>query len=112
MGLYHSVALAYGFEIPDQTDIDDIDRECDRARSAQPDSPDNVGYITVGDRDHLLLVTRSTSVDENEFVRLSVDTLAPHAELAASEAALHDVAVRLGHGDHPAPAWLVIHDHS
>ena len=107
MGLYHSVGIAYGFEIPARTDIDDIDRAC----FGQPDSPDSVGYIVVGDCDQLLLVTRSTLVAENEVVSLTPDTLAPSAELAAWEEALHAVAVRLNLGDHPAPAWLVIHNH-
>lgn len=107
MGLYHSVNLAYGFEIPNRTDTEDIDRAC----FGQPDSPDSVGYIVLGDRDELLLVTRSTHVAENEFVRLSVDTLAPPAEQAGWEEALHNVAVRLGLTDHPAPAWLLIHNY-
>lgn len=108
MGLYHSTYLAYGFEIPDQTDIDDIDRAC----FGQPESPDSVGYLTVGDRDQLLLVTRHRRVEENTVVRLTADSLAPAAELAVWEEALHGVAVRLGFTDHPAPAWLVLHDHS
>jgi hypothetical protein len=107
MGLYHSVNVVYGFEIPAKTDIDDIDR----ALQNQPYDPDGVGYIVVGDCDLLLLATRCTRVDENEFVRLSVDTLAPPAELAAWEAALHAAAVSVGCPDHPAPAWLVIHNY-
>lgn len=107
MGLYHSVGISYGFEIPARTDIDDIDLAC----FGQPNSPDSVGYIVVGDRDQLLLVTRSTVLAENAVVRLGADTLAPPAELAAWDQALHDVAVRLGLTDHPAPAWLVIHNY-
>ncbi|MBD9700697.1 hypothetical protein IHE56_01035 [Streptomyces sp. ID01-12c] len=107
MGLYHSVSLSYGFEIPARTDVDEIDR----ALRGQPNSPDSVGYIVVGDRDQLLLVTRSTCVAENEVVRVTPDTLAEPTDLATWDTALHDAAVRLGLTDHPAPAWLVIHNY-
>lgn len=107
MGLYHSVSLSYGFEIPAKTDVDEIDR----ALQGQPYDPDGVGYIVVGDRDQLLLVTRSTRVDENEVVRIAPDTLAEPADLTAWDTALHDAAVRLGLADHPAPAWLLIHNY-
>lgn len=106
MGLYHSVGITYGFEIPARTDIDDIDRAC----FGQPDSPDSVGYIVVGDCDQLLLVTRNVPVKENEVVRLGW-SLAEPAELAAWEGALHDVALRLDYPDHPAPAWLAVHNY-
>lgn len=106
MGLYHSVGIVYGFEIPARTDIDDIDRAC----FGQPESPDSVGYIVVGDCDQLLLVTRNLPVKENEVVRLGW-SLAEPAELAAWEEALHDVALRLGIPDHPAPAWLAVHNY-
>lgn len=107
MGLYHSVALAYGFAIPPQTDIDEIDR----ALQSQPYDPDGVGHIVVGDLDQLLLVTRLVRVKENQVVRLTADALASAEQLAAWEAALHDAAVRLGLTDHPAPAWLVVHNY-
>lgn len=106
MGLYHSVGITYGFEIPARTEIDDIDRAC----FGQPDSPDSVGYIVVGDCDQLLLVTRNLPVKENAVVRLGW-SLAEPAELAAWEEALHNVAVRLGLADHPAPAWLAVHNY-
>lgn len=107
MGLYHSVSLSYGFEIPNRTDIDDIDRAC----FGQPDGPDSVGYIVVGDRDQLILATRSTLVAETEVVRVTPDTLAEPADLTAWDTALHEAAVRLGLPDHPAPAWLLIHNY-
>lgn len=107
MGLYHSVSLSYGFEIPTRTDIDDVDR----ALFGQPNSPDSVGYIVVGDRDQLLLVTRSTVVAENEVVRVTPDTLAEPADLTAWDTALGAAAARLGLTDHPAPAWLLIHNY-
>jgi hypothetical protein len=107
MGLYHSVGITYGFEIPARTDIDDIDRAC----FGQPDSPDSVGYIVVGDCDQLLLVTRNLPVTTNAVMRLVPDALARPDELAAWKEALHNVAVRLGLTDHPAPAWLAIHNY-
>lgn len=107
MGLYHSTYLTYGFEIPADTDIDELDA----LLADQPKVRDSVGHIVVGDRDHLLLVTRFTTVAENTVVPLTGDVLAQPAELTAWEAALHDVAVRLGCPDHPAPAWLVVHNY-
>jgi hypothetical protein len=106
MGLYHSVNIVYGIEIPNRTDIDDIDR----ALFGQPDSPDSVGYIVVGDRDQLLLATRCTRVDENAVIPLTPDFFTP-PELSDWGVALHEAAVRLGLADHPAPAWLVIHNY-
>ncbi|MFJ9101371.1 hypothetical protein ACIRJM_23220 [Streptomyces sp. NPDC102405] len=108
MGLYHSVAIAYGFEIPNTTDLDRLDEVIGDGPDLLKDS---VGHIVVGDWDRLLLVTRYAPVEENAVVRLAADTLAQPAELAAWEAALHDVAVHLDHTDHPPPAWLVIHNY-
>ena len=108
MGLYHTVGLAYGFEIPTSIDLDDIDRALGEERN---DDPDCVGYLIVGDWDKAILCTRYTAVAGNEVVRLTPDALAPPDELAAWETALHDAAVRLGLTDHPAPAWLVIHNY-
>lgn len=107
MGLYHSVSLSYGFEIPAKTDVEEIDR----ALQGQPNSPDSVGYIVVGDRDQLLLATRSTLVAENEVVRIAPDTLAEPTDLTAWDTALHEAAVSVGCPDHPAPAWLLIHNY-
>lgn len=107
MGLYHSTYLTYGFEIPADTDTDELDT----LLADQLKPRDNVGHITVGDRDQLLLVTRFTTVAENTVVRLTADSLVPTDQTAAWDAALHDVAVRLGQPDHPSPAWLVVHNH-
>lgn len=106
MGLKRSVGIGYGFEIPNTTDLNDLDRAC----FGQPDSPDSVGYIVVGDYDRLLLITRHLPVKENEVVRLGW-SLAEPADLAAWEEALHAVAIRLGIPDHPAPAWLAVHNY-
>ncbi|MVO84144.1 hypothetical protein GPA10_05005 [Streptomyces sp. p1417] len=105
--MYHTVALAYGFEIPTSTDLDEIDR----ATAGQDHHPDGVGYIIVGDFEKTLLVTRYTRATENAVVRLAPEALAAPAELAGWEAALHTVAVRLGFTGHPAPAWLLIHNY-
>jgi len=108
MGLYHSVAVAYGFEIPTSTDLDTLDQVIGDGPDLVKDS---VGHIVIGDYDRLLLVTRFAPVEENAIVRLTPDTLAQPAELATWEEALHDTAVRLGHADHPAPTWLVVHNY-
>ncbi|MFE2712298.1 hypothetical protein ACFXKI_09975 [Streptomyces mirabilis] len=108
MGLYHSVGIAYGFEIPASTNLDRLDQVIGDGPDLVKDS---VGHIVVGDWARLLLVTRYERVEENAVVRLTPDTLAQPVELAAWEEALHDTAVRLGYADHPAPAWLVIHNH-
>lgn len=107
MGLYHSVGLGYGIEIPNDTDIDDIDR----ALFGQPNSPDSVGYLLVGDRDKALLVTRYVRAEENTVTRLTAD-LATAEELTAWDAALHAAVDRLGLADCSTPAWLLIHDYS
>lgn len=107
MGLYHSVGLGYGIEISNDTDTDDIDR----ALFGQPNSPDSVGYLIVGDRDKTLLVTRYVRAEENTVTRLTAD-LATDEELTAWDAALHAAVARLGLADRPTPAWLLIHDYS
>ncbi|MFD8234049.1 hypothetical protein ACFV20_19475 [Streptomyces sp. NPDC059696] len=107
MGLYHSVALAYGFEIPADTDVDAIDRALGTERN---DDPDAVGYTVVGDRDKAILCTRFTQVGENQVLRLTADLATP-AELDAWDAALHDMAVRLGLVGLSAPGWLLIHNY-
>lgn len=107
MGLYHSVALAYGFEIPADTDTDAIDRAC----FGQEHTEDAVGYLVVGDRDQLLLVTRIVRAAENTVTPVAPGTHATPAEETAWVVALHDVALRLGHTDHPLPTWLLIHNY-
>ncbi|MEU1273049.1 hypothetical protein [Streptomyces sp. NPDC005799] len=108
MGLYHSVSLTYGFEVPKDTDLDTLDKVIGDGPDLVKDS---VGHHIVGDWDRLLLVTRFTRVDENEVVPVVPAELASIAELAAWDSALHDVAVRLGHEDHPEPQWLVVHNY-
>jgi hypothetical protein len=106
MGLYHSVGLAYGFEIPNDISTDDIDE----ALRDQPNTRDNVGYIVVGDRDKTLLVTRYERLDENTVTALTPDVFA-RPELTEWSVALREAAVRIGYPDHPAPTWLVIHNY-
>lgn len=108
MGLYHTTALAYGFEIPTTTDLNEIDRALGEERN---DDPDAVGYTVVGDCDRAVLCTRFTRVGENQIVPVIPETLASAAELAAWDSALHYTAERLGHPDHPEPRWLVIHNY-
>lgn len=105
MGLYHSVGIAYGFEIPTDTDIDAIDR----ALQDQPHNPDNVGWIVVGDLDRLLLVTRYERADENTITALTPEFFGRTD--ANWIVALHEAAVRIGCPDHPTPTWLVIHNY-
>jgi hypothetical protein len=106
MSLYHSVGIAYGIEIPTTIGIDDIDD----ALQGQPNSPDNVGYIVVGDLDRLLLVTRHIPAEENTVTPLTPDIFtAP--ELTEWTVALRKAAVRVGCPNPPAPTWLVIHNY-
>lgn len=107
MGLYRSVAVAYGFELPNTIDLNRLDEVIGDGPDLVKDS---VGHVIVGDYDRLLLVTRHLPIAANAVMALTPDALAPAAELAAWGQALHDVAVRLGHEDHPAPAWLVVHN--
>lgn len=108
MGLYHSVAVTYGFEIPTTTDLDLLDQVIGDGPDLVKDS---VGHHVIGDWDRLLLCTRFIPVAENEVVPVIPDELASAAELGAWDSALHDVAVRLGHTDHPEPRWLIVHNY-
>lgn len=107
MGLYHSVGIAYGFEIPNDADLDVIDQ----ALQGQPNTADSVGYLVVGDRDKTLLVTRHIRAEENTVTSLTPEFFT-QPELTQWLVALHEAAVRIGFPDHPLPTWLVIHDHS
>lgn len=109
MGLYHSVAVAYGFEIPNDTDLDQLDHVIGDGPDLLKDS---VGHIVVGDCDQILLVTRYAPVEENAVIPLAPDTLATVDEMTAWNEALHAVAVRLNQAAHPQPGWLVIHNYS
>jgi hypothetical protein len=107
MGLYHSVAVTYDFELPGRPDLDRLDEVIGDG----PDLvKDRVGHVIVGDYDRVLLVTRYTPINENAVVQITAG-MASVAELAAWDSALHDVAVRLGHETHPEPAWLVVHNY-
>lgn len=106
MGLYHSVGIAYGFEIPNHIDIDAIDV----ALFGQPDTPDNVGYIVIGDRDKTLLITEIQRANENTVTALTPEFFT-RPEIVHWIVALHEAAVRMGYADHPLPTWLVIHNY-
>lgn len=107
MGLYHSVSVAYGLEIPNTTDLDQLDQVIGDGPDLVKDS---VGHHVIGDYERLLLCTRFIRVEENEVLRLGW-SLAEPAELATWGEALHGTAVRLGYPDHPAPAWLAVHNY-
>jgi hypothetical protein len=107
MVLYHSVAVTYGFAIPTSTELDRLDNVIGDGPDLVPDS---VGHIVIGDWERLLLVTRYTPVKENAVIQITAG-MASAAELTAWDAALHDVAVRLGYEDHPEPRWLIVHNH-
>src|SRR5690606_6482350 len=106
MVLHHSVGITYGIELPADTDTEAIERAC----FGQPDSPDSVGYIVIGDRDRLILATRYTPAEENTVTRITAD-FATADELAAWDTALRAVTGRLGLADLPAPGWLLVHNY-
>lgn len=109
MGLQHSTYRAYGFEIPTTTDFDHLDQ----ALAGQPDSVrlGHVQHTYLGDYEQLFLLTALDEVEENTFARITAAHF-ERPELPAWNTALHNIAVRLGHEQHPEPAWLVLHDHS
>src|SRR5690606_7263129 len=106
MVLHHSVGITYGIELPADTDTEAIERAC----FGQPDSPDSVGYIVIGDRDRLILATRYTPAEENTVTRITADL--PRADQPAAWAtALRAAPGRLGLADPPAPGWLLVPNH-
>lgn len=109
MGLYHTTHLAYGFEIPATTDFEHLDQVI----TEQPDSESlaRVWHQYLGDFERLFLLTACEEVKENECARIEAADL-QRSEVPVWNAALHTIAVRLGHEQHPDPAWLVLHDHS
>lgn len=106
MGLHHSTYLAYGVEIPATTDFDHLDT----ILGQQPDTG-RVQHTFLGDFERLFLTAEIKEIEENDFVRITPDQFTRY-EIPAWNEALHAIAVRLGHAEHPEPAWLVLHDHS
>lgn len=109
MGLSHSTYRAYGFDIPATTDFERLDE----VLADQPDAEclGRVGHTYLGDFEQLLLHTVCEEIEPNTFTAFtSADFTRP--EIAGWIAVLHDIAVRLGHEQHPLPTWLVLHDHS
>lgn len=105
MGLYHSTYVAYGVEIPATTDFEQLDQVlAEQGR-------DRVEHTYLGDYQRLFLLTESTEVEENTAVAIASNAYARY-EIPAWNKALHAIAVRLGHEQHPLPTWLVLHDHS
>lgn len=109
MGLYHTTRVAYGFEIPANTDFEALET----VLANQPDG-ERLGRVHsayLGDFEQLFLLAESEEVEANTFARITPDHFARY-EIPVWNTVLHDIAVRLGHVLHPEPAWLVLHDHS
>lgn len=105
MGLSHSTYVAYGVEIPATTDFDRLDQVlADQGR-------DRVEHLYLGDYQRMFLVTESIEIKENTAAAIGPNAYARY-EVPAWNKALHEIAVRLGHEQHPLPTWLVLHDHS
>lgn len=109
MGLQHSTHLGYGFEIPATTDFEAIDT----VLADQPDGErfGRVHHQFLGDFEQLFLLTESEEIEPNNFARITPDQFARY-EIPVWNTVLHNMALRLGHGLHPEPAWLVLHNHS
>jgi hypothetical protein len=105
MGMHHSTYFAYGIRVPD-TDPETLDA----ALKGQPDNA-RVGYCHGGDydADMTFLVTEFHRVNAGDFKVITPESFQRY-EIPAWNAALHAIAVKLGHADHPAPGWLLIPD--
>lgn len=109
MGLQHSTYKAFGFEIPSTTDFDAIDEAM--AEQPEPEPDRRVHHQYLGDFERLFLLVAVQEVEANTTAAVTSADFARY-ELPAWTTALHQMAVRLGHAEHPPPAWLVLHDHS
>jgi hypothetical protein len=109
MGLSHSTYVAYGVEIPATTDFERLDEVL--ATQPEREQGGRVEHTYLGDYERLFLLTESTEVEENTAVAIASNAYARY-EIPAWNKALHAIAVRLGHEQHPLPTWLVLHDHS
>lgn len=106
MGLQHTTTVGYGIEIPVTVDFEHLDQ----VLANQPDDR-RIHHTYLGDFDRLFLLAESREVEACDFVRLAACDFTRY-EIPAWNTALHSLAVRLGHEEHPDPAWLVLHDHS
>lgn len=106
MGLYHSTYRAYGFEIPPTTDFEQLDE-------ILADQPDNrrVEHTYLGDFERLILHTVCEEIEPNTLATITPADFTRY-EIPVWNTTLHGMAVRLGHAEHPPPAWLLLHDHS
>ena len=77
---------------------------------SQPDHGP-VDRLFLGDFERLFLATYVESVEPNTAAVVGPTAYSRH-EIPAWNRALHTIAARLGHPQHPLPAWLVLHDHS
>jgi len=109
MSLDHSTYVAYGLEIPSTTDFERLDQIL--TDQADAERLGRVQHVYLGDYERLFLLTACDEVPENSCVAMTAAHY-QRPELAGWIAALHDIAVRLGHPDHPLPTWLVLHDYS
>lgn len=109
MGYYHSTYFAYGFEIPATTDFEHLDEVL--ADQPEREQGGRVEHTYLGDFERLFLITESTEVEENTAAMIGPNAYARY-EIPAWNKALHEIAVRLGHEQHPLPTWLVLHDYS
>lgn len=106
MGLYHSTYRGYGFEIPPTTDFEHLDEVLADQRDSH-----RVQHTYLGDFERLFLLTVCDEVEANASASITAADFQRY-EIPTWNTALHNVAVRLGHEQHPEPAWLVLHDHS
>lgn len=106
MGLYHSTYKAYGFEIPSTTDFDLLDE----ATVDQPEG-ERVSHRYLGYFERLFLLVAVEEIESNAFAAIRPEDFTRY-EVPAWTSALHRMAVRLGHEQHPLPTWLVLHDYS
>lgn len=109
MGLQHSTYRGYGFEIPAHTDFEHLDEVI----ADQPDAElfGRVQHLFLGDFERLFLLVEVQEIEPNQAARLPLEDYT-RPERPGWHAALHNVAVRLGHGTHDEPVWLLLHDHS
>lgn len=109
MGLHHTTSVGYGFEIPATTDFETLDA----VLADQPDGErlGRVHHAFLGDFEQLFLLTESEEIEANNFSRITPEYFTRY-EIPVWNTVLHNMAVRLGHEQHPVPAWLVLHDHS
>lgn len=108
MSLEHATFRAYGFEIPNTTNIELLDQ----LTADLPDNqPANVGYTCLNNYERIFLYTFCEYIKPNTAVRIT-DADYTRPEIPAWTANLRAIAARLGHDTHDEPAWLILRDYS